>query len=236
MELLKRKCPVKNRGRIQIRKNGPYRVTGGLPLNDYEIVVNEAGESVAWKTGKSFECGEEYSLCRCGKSKTMPFCDGTHHEINFDGTETAKRGKYKDLADKIEGPELDLLDQKDLCAEARFCAAGKTTWHLINETDKDAERKTFLQQCADCPSGRYTAAKKSGESIEPELEPSIGIVRDPACQFGGPIWVRGGVPIVSDDCYEYEVRNRVTLCRCGASKNKPFCDGSHIGVEFEEND
>ena len=49
----------------------------------------------------------------------------------------------------------------------------------------------------------------------------------------GPIWVRGGVQVVAADGEPYEVRNRQTLCRCGRSQNKPFCDGSHKEFGFE---
>ena len=49
-----------------------------------------------------------------------------------------------------------------------------------------------------------------------------------------PLWVRGGVQIVSADGGVYEVRSRVTLCRCGASSNKPFCDGSHASIGFDD--
>jgi CDGSH-type Zn-finger protein len=42
------------------------------------------------------------------------------------------------------------------------------------------------------------------------------------------------VRVVAADGTPYEVRNRVTLCRCGNSRNKPFCDGSHEDVGFRE--
>lgn len=213
--------------RIKITKNGPYLVSG-LPLSEYEIVVNDLGESVEWRKVRDIAVPENYALCRCGASQNMPFCDGMHKKVDFDGTEVAKRGKYLEMAEKIEGPEYDLLDQKDLCAEARYCAAGKTTWHLVHENDKEPEKRTFLQQCADCPSGRYTPLTKKGKLIEPEFKPEVIIVNDPACAVGGPIWVRGGVEIEAEDGYVFEVRNRVTLCRCGTSKNKPFCDGNHL--------
>jgi CDGSH-type Zn-finger protein len=48
------------------------------------------------------------------------------------------------------------------------------------------------------------------------------------------LWVRGGIPVISADGFAYEVRNRVTLCRCGASANKPFCDGSHYKISFRD--
>ena len=53
--------------------------------------------------------------------------------------------------------------------------------------------------------------------------------RVPAAGEHGPLWVRGGIPVMSADGKPYAIRNRVTLCRCGKSGNKPFCDGSRIG-------
>jgi CDGSH-type Zn-finger protein len=50
----------------------------------------------------------------------------------------------------------------------------------------------------------------------------------------GPIWVRGGIEIESAEGHAYQVRNRVTLCRCGKSQNKPFCDGSHVAHGFHD--
>jgi CDGSH-type Zn-finger protein len=69
--------------------------------------------------------------------------------------------------------------------------------------------------------------KQTGKVIEPKFAKSIGLIEDPAMGVSGPIWVRGGVPVESDDGKTYQVRNRVTLCRFGKSKNKPFCDSSH---------
>jgi CDGSH-type Zn-finger protein len=42
------------------------------------------------------------------------------------------------------------------------------------------------------------------------------------------------VQVIGADGFAYEVRNRVTLCRCGASRNKPFCDGSHASIGFSD--
>ncbi len=86
-----------------------------------------------------------------------------------------------------------------------------------------------------CPSGRLVAwDRETKTEIEPEFEPSIGIVADPADGVAGPIWVRGGIPISGADGETYEIRNRVTLCRCGASANKPFCDASHASIGFAD--
>ena len=60
------------------------------------------------------------------------------------------------------------------------------------------------------------------------------MVEDPALECSGPLWVRGGITVESKDGSSYERRNRVTLCRCGASSNKPFCDGSHASIKFDD--
>jgi hypothetical protein len=71
-------------------------------------------------------------------------------------------------------------------------------------------------------------ARQTGKAIEPALEKSIVIIEYPAKGEHGPLWVRGGIPVVSAYGKPYTIRNRLTLCRCGKSGNKPFCDGSHI--------
>jgi len=100
--------------RIIIGKNGPYIVTGGLPLLKQIIETNDMGESIGWVDDKKYPDKKQYALCRCGQSKTHPYCDGTHTKIKFDGTETASRESYFNRAKKIEGPELILYDVRAL--------------------------------------------------------------------------------------------------------------------------
>ncbi len=220
--------------RIEVTENGPYRVTGGVPLVRVEIVVNAEGESVAWRELERIEAPEEYLLCRCGRSAAKPFCDFSHR-AGFDGEETAGHSSYAEQAVVINGSGLDLHDARKLCAEARFCDRAGGLWNLVGECEDAATRELAIEEATLCPSGRYVACDaETGGPIEPDLEPSIAIVEDPHMGVSGPIWVRGGVPIVDADGRPYEVRNRVTLCRCGASANKPFCDGSHITVRFRD--
>lgn len=89
-------------------------------------------------------------------------------------------------------------------------------------------RQIAIEEAANCPSGRLIVWDKNGHSVEPDLDPSIALVVLSGHGIVGPIWVRGGIPVESADGHLYQVRNRVTLCRCGKSKNKPFCDSSHI--------
>src|SRR5271165_690099 len=220
---------------VQIAKNGPYLVTGRLPLQKQTIGTNSAGESVTWIEGEAYPASAAYSLCRCGHSAKKPFCDGSHAKVGFDGTETASRESYERQATQMRGPTLSLTDAEQLCAFARFCDPHGQVWNLVNETDDASSAKNFVQQVGECPSGRLVAwDNATGKAVEPAYEPSIGLIEDPANQCAGPLWLRGGVQVIGADGFHYEVRNRVTLCRCGASKNKPFCDAAHAAIKFKD--
>lgn len=221
--------------KVQIAKNGPYLVTGSLPLGRETMDSNAEGESVQWSPGQQYPLQAHYALCRCGQSAHKPFCDGTHTKVGFDGTETASRAPYLEQATMIEGPTMSLTDAESLCAFARFCDPNGKVWNLVVETDQAASRKNFVRQTCDCPSGRLVAwDNATGEAVEPAYKLSIVLIQDPAQNCSGPLWLRGGVQVVGADTFLYEVRNRVTLCRCGASQNKPFCDGSHASIGFSD--
>jgi hypothetical protein len=127
-----------------------------------------------------------------------------------------------------KGRRCNSLDAEVLCAFARFCDPNGQVWNEVKDTDDPKVRVQFLQQVGNCPSGRLIAVDKhDGESIEPKLTHSIGLVEDPAQKCSGPLWVRGGIALVGADGQAYELRNRMTLCRCGKSENKPFCNGAH---------
>jgi CDGSH-type Zn-finger protein len=213
--------------KIEITEDGPYLVSGDLPLSEQRIVINAEGESLEYKEGKKYPRKPHYALCRCGQSANKPFCDGTHATIQFDGTETASRKPYLAQAETIEGPAMLLTDAENLCAFARFCDPKGRIWNLVLEDNPEA-RKLVEHEAGHCPAGRLVAwDKKTGQPIEPKFEPSLGLIEDTAKQVSGPIWVRGGIPLISAHGTTHEIRNRMTLCRCGRSDNKPFCNGSH---------
>ena len=220
-----------SKGKIKISKNGPYLVSGGIPLSEQVICIDSKGQCHGWREGKKYPLQKNYALCRCGHSQHQPFCDGMHIKVHFDGTETASRGPYLEQANAIDGPGLKLTDAQDFCASARFCHRAGGTWKLTKQSDDAEAKQKAIEEACDCPSGRLVAWEKDGKAIEPKFEPSIGLVEDPQAGVMGPIWVRGGIPIESADGTIYEIRNRVTLCRCGKSANKPFCDGSHLSSE-----
>lgn len=214
--------------RIIITENGPYEVSGSIPLRVQSMIPDEEGLSVDWREGKQYPVENFYQLCRCGKSRYMPYCDYTHLEIPFDGAETASREPFAAQAEeKTVGPKLELTDVVALCAHARFCDRAGGVWDLTRASDNPEARQLAIEEVHNCSAGRLVIADREGNVLEPELEPSLGLVEDLYKGVPGPIWVRGGIPVVAADGYTYEVRNRVTLCRCGRSSNKPFCDGRH---------
>lgn len=213
--------------RIKITKNGPYLVSGNVPLEQLSIVSDVTGTATSWQKDKDLPARPMYALCRCGKSSNKPYCDGTHLKSGFDGTEKAPRKPYMEAAEITRGPAVDLADVPDLCAGARFCNAAGGTWELTENSGDPGKRKLAIEQACNCPSGRLTALDKDGKPIEPGFKPSIALVEDPYAKTSGPLWVRGMIPIEASDGTTHHIRNRVTLCRCGKSANKPFCDGSH---------
>jgi CDGSH-type Zn-finger protein len=214
---------------IKVTKNGPYLIFGKLPISEQIIIVDKEGVPVEWRSGKIYPTQEKSGLCRCGQSINKPFCDGTHTKIGFNGTETVSNEPYTKQAKTISGPTLNLTDVEVLCASARFCHRAGEIWNLVPKSDDPDAKRMSIEEAWDCPSGRLIVwDKKTGLPLEPKLEKSIGLIEDPQVKISGPIWVRGGIPIRSVSGKIYEVRNRVTLCRCGKSSIKPFCDSSHF--------
>ena len=214
-----------------VRANGPYRVEGGVRLLRTAIVKSEHGEPIRWDEGPDFEVAETYELCRCGGSATKPFCDGACETNGFDGTETADRGPVAARRSRWDGEGVVLYDDLSLCTKAGFCTNLRATvWTLADEADDDEARSEFVRMVHSCPSGRLAFAEEDDpeSTVEPVFEPSIGVEPDAS------YWLRGGIHVVSEDGTPYEVRNRQTLCRCGRSMNKPFCDGMHKRVAFDD--
>jgi len=221
--------------KIKILKDGPYEVCGNISLAK-EIIVDDKKEGFPekWKIIKKFSPMKAYHLCRCGNSKNKPFCDGAHLK-GFNGKETAGFGKYNRTAEIVNGPELILKDNEKLCSVARFCHLRSGTWNLTTDSSNPANRKEAIRQACCCPSGRLVAVEKeTGKDIEKNFKRSISLIEYEDEKSSGPLWAKGKIPIESSSGKIYEKRNRCTLCRCGKSKNKPFCDGTHLEINFSD--
>ena len=214
--------------RIQIQANGPYLVYGSVPLVRKHAVSTKQDERVAWARDEAMESRERYALCRCGGSSKKPFCDGTHKKNDFDGTETAPTETYASQREEYAGPGMTLFDAKSFCEHSAFCGNNTTNvWKMIPRTEDTEVRSLAIAMVERCPSGRLTY-ELDGQPVEPDLPVQIAVVKD------GPLWVTGGITVERSDRQPLEVRNRMTFCRCGASRNKPFCDGTHAEIGFTE--
>jgi hypothetical protein len=132
------------------------------------------------------------------------------------------------------GPTLDLYDDSR-CAFARFChRADSEVWSLTEESDDPQLRQEAILAANDCPAGRLVQHDKQDNyaAIEPALEPRISLLQDPERGVSAPLYVQGNIPLVSAKGFSYELRNRYALCRCGASRNKPFCDAMHMTIGY----
>jgi CDGSH-type Zn-finger protein len=218
---------------IKIKKNGPYVVSGDVPLVRKTQVVSEYGEPLTWQLQEKLETEEgEYYLCRCGQSSDKPFCDGTHRKVGFDGTESADTGPTERRQGTYRGGTR-LVVKKDptLCMESGFCGlrnAGIAQY--VAASDDTQARSIAIAMAERCPSGALTyRIERDGPDIEPDLPQQIADTTEITSDgpIAGPLWVTGDIVIERSDGQPFEVRNRVTLCNCGLSANKPLCDGTH---------
>jgi len=206
--------------RIEVIPHGPYLVSG-------EIAVHEATGALRKSTGTC-------TLCRCGGSRTKPFCDGTHARIGFDGTESADHGLIADRRRSYPTPDgLTIYDDRTRCAHFGQCTNRLPSAFGVSEesfVDPAAAPPAALARVTSgCPSGALAfALPGSAEPTEAHEPPSIHPIVD------GPYRARGGIQVVGADKRRYEIRERQTLCRCGQSRNKPFCDGSHWYAGFRD--
>lgn len=229
--------------KIVVIENGSYHVYGNVPLVHKTQVVSEYGEPLTWKKDKEYETmkGEGrafYGLSRCGHSKNKPYCDGTHQEIGFDGTETADTHTTAERQ-FIDNSGKGLVVKRDdsLCMLSGYCGNRQANIEsLIEDTYRPRVRAEIIGMIERCPSGTYTYAMKMHEAdIEPDLPVQIAVTTEITSDgpIEGPLWVTGNIPVERSDGKPFETRNRVTLCNCGHSCQKPLCDGSHRGLEQE---
>lgn len=213
---------------ITVKENGPYVVQGGVALTRKSIVYSELHEPLTWRKDATLPADESYRLCRCGQSQSKPFCDGSHERVGFDGTETASTTPTAKRQKTVKGTNIVMTDDPTLCTHAGFCGNKvEKVWDLMPKTADTRVRAQVMRMVEQCPSGRLVY-RIDESTIEPDLPAGIAVTKD------GPYWVTGGITVTMSDGRTLEVRNRVTLCRCGQSSRKPLCDGSHTGVKFRE--
>ncbi len=196
--------------------NGPYLV------KDLQTLQNSQGEQL--------ETQPTFALCRCGGSKKKPFCDGTHAKIGFSDKKEERR--TEDRRHDYTGEVITVHDNRGICAHASLCSDGlSAVFQLEHEPwiDPDAaQAEEIIAIVKSCPSGALSYSVDREEQRDQAREPAIRVSKN------GPYLVTGGPELVDVGRGQGASTEHFTLCRCGASKNKPFCDGSHWSIRFED--
>ena len=207
--------------KITCLANGPYYLLNDMTAAPVPNLRRASGEPCATVRG--------VALCRCGGSKSKPFCDGTHRTNGFSDARLAD-GK-NDRRESYAGKHITIHDNRQLCAHAGFCTdrlasvfrMGSEPW-----IDPDgAAAQEIVATIRKCPSGALSYSIDGVEHRDQARAPGISVTKD------GPYAVVGRVRL---DAIQGQGASseHYTLCRCGASKNKPFCDGSHWDAGFRD--
>jgi hypothetical protein len=101
---------------------------------------------------------------------------------------------------------------------------------FVAGSDDTQVRSLVIAMVERCPSGALTYSITASEAdIEPDLPQQIAVTTEITSggPISGPLWVTGEILVERSDGLLLETRNRVTLCSCGISRNKPLCDGTH---------
>jgi uncharacterized Fe-S cluster protein YjdI len=148
----------------------------------------------------------------------------------FEGIDTADSSSYDQRATTLGGTGITVRDDRSICTHAGFCGNRVTNvWKQVRDTDDSLVRMAVIGEIERCPSGALTYRFDGDDAdTEPDYPTQIAVTDD------GPLWVTGNVAVTTADGTRLERRSRVTLCRCGASANKPLCDGSHKDAGFSD--
>lgn len=196
-------------------ENGPYLV------KDLTNLANQKGPV----TPK-----ESMALCRCGGSNNKPFCDGTHKTNGFSSAKL--EGRVEDQLDHYKGKKIMIHDNRGICAHAGRCTDGlASVFHLKEEPwiyPDSATAEEIISTIKKCPSGALSYTVDAVKGHTGDGDPSIFIAPN------GPYVVSGGPKLKDAKKGNGASEEHFTMCRCGGSKNKPFCDGSHWYNGFKD--
>jgi CDGSH-type Zn-finger protein/truncated hemoglobin YjbI len=211
---------------VVVAENGPYLATN-IP-------------AVRTHLGEQLPVPPQLALCRCGRSAMKPFCDGAHARTGFTGDKDPNR--VPDRRDIYQGQQVRVFDNRGICQHSGLCtdrlpAVFRTSAEPF-VAPSGGRLDEIIRAVRDCPSGALSLALDGEEARllvdwNGEREPVIEVSLD------GPYRVTGGIPLADAagaDIAQAEgsSREHYALCRCGHSRNKPFCSGMHWYAGFRD--
>jgi CDGSH-type Zn-finger protein len=201
---------------IECKLNGPYLVRNLEDLRD-------------WR-GEGIETKPVMVLCRCGGSASKPFCDGTHQKNGFSSARLADPGE--DRRENYPAGRITIHDNRSICAHAGHCTDGlKSVFKYGSEPWIDpagGSVEAIIETVRRCPSGALNYSLDGAEAKDQERKPAITVTKD------GPYAIVGAVQLSGQPRAQGASTEHYTLCRCGESRNKPLCDGSHWSIGFRD--
>ena len=232
---IERQDQTKERPRILPLPNGPYYLLNDMEPKVVENLCNSKGDPLSTVSG--------VALCRCGASNNKPFCDGTHTMTGFssenrtDGDNSSGSSEHliKNKRKNYVGKEITIHDNRRICSHAEECVNNLSSVFKLNSRpwiDPDsAKAEEIIDTIRKCPSGALSYSINGTEYRDPnERKPMVTVSKD------GPYLITGGIGVIGDNIQwaEGTSKEHYTLCRCGASNYKPFCDGMHRTVNFKD--
>ena len=220
--------------KIQPLPNGPYYLINDMQPKVVYNLHNFKGEPLSTTVGTA--------LCRCGGSKNKPFCDGTHNVIGFSSAnktsenDDIKKIVIKDKRRDYPGKEITVHDNRKICSHASECVNNLSSVFKLGSRpwiNPDASNKNdIIHVVRRCPSGAlsYSIDGVEYRDTEEQRNPTVTVLKN------GPYHITGGIELIGENIQfgEGASKEHYTLCRCGASENKPFCDGAHKSSKFND--
>jgi CDGSH-type Zn-finger protein len=201
---------------IACEPDGPYLVSG------LETMTNSKGETLGTRPA--------LALCRCGGSALKPYCDGTHARIGFSSKKDPER--TPDRLDRYVGGDVTIFDNRGTCCHAGYCTDRlPKVFRAGGEPFVDPEGGSageIISSVRTCPSGALGYSAGGVQYTGEDRPPAVFVSKD------GPYHVQGAIVLEHEERNEGASLEHYALCRCGHSKNKPFCDGSHWYVHFQD--
>jgi CDGSH-type Zn-finger protein len=196
-----------------------------------ENLQNSKGEPLSTVRG--------VALCRCGASKNKPFCDGTRGAIGFvsENNEADENSDHmiKDKRKSYISKKITIYDNRKIYSHAAECVNNLPSVFKLNArpwiNPDAAETEEIINTIRRCPCGALSYSIDGIEYRDPnERKPMVTVSKD------GLYVVTGGIDLIGDNIQFAEgfSKEHYTLCRCGASNNKPFCDGMHRTINFKD--
>ena len=219
--------------KILVLPNGPYYLINDIEPKVVDNLWNSRGESLSTTLG--------VALCRCGASKNKPFCDGTHGTIQFSSenkvlVDDDSDHVIKDLRKSYMGNQITINDNRRICSHAAECVKNLSSVFRFNArpwiSPNAADSEEIISAIKKCPSGALSYSIDGTEYQDQDnRKPQVTVSKD------GPYNITGGIELIGVNNVQWadgSSKEHYTLCRCGASNNKPFCDGKHKEINFKD--